>query len=155
MSYWVALEFREPFSKRIDADPPWNNFLAMFLLFTGTMLATWMLFRTVSRTIDAWQLRDFDRTLGAVLGFAKGMIYCILITMFAVALLGDSVKAQVVQSKSGFYIARFLDQSESVIPKEIHDVIGPHLQKLDNELRAADTDAQTTTAGSWLDPAQK
>ena len=37
-SYVVAYRFREPFSQSIQADPPWNRFLAMLILFIGTSL---------------------------------------------------------------------------------------------------------------------
>lgn len=137
VSYWVALKFRDPFSQQIKAEPPWNKFLAMFLLFVGTMLAIWIVFRMISNTIDKLKLRDFDRTLGALLGLAKGGILCILITMFAVTLLGDAWKSKIVHSKSGYYIAKFLDYSKTVIPPEFHEVVGPHLQRLEEEFRNA------------------
>ncbi|WP_417749545.1 CvpA family protein [Rosistilla oblonga] len=166
LSYWVAMRFREPFSQQIHAEPPWNMFLAMFILFTGTMIAIWILFRMLSRTIDRLRLRTFDHQLGGILGLAKGVIYCILITMFALSLLGDSVRTQIVQSRSGYYIAKLLSYSDKVIPAELQEIVGPYLDRLDEQLRA-DGNASTgpaqplpwgnneSTAGAIVDAVQQ
>ena len=141
ISYFVAYHFREPVSQSIQAEPPWNRFLAMLILYVGTSLVIWVAFRMVSRTIDRLKLREFDRQIGALFGFGKGALYCILITLFAVTLLGDSIRAKIVASTSGRYIAQILDRSESVIPPEIHGVVEPYLAKFDT--RFADPGAAT------------
>ena len=86
VSYFVAYRFREPFSESIQAEPPWNRFLAMLILFIGTALVIWVGFRMISKSIDRMKLREFDRQIGALFGLAKGGLYCILITLFAVTL---------------------------------------------------------------------
>ena len=131
VSYFVAYRFREPLSQSIQADPPWNRFLAMLILYVGCSLVIWVAFRMISQTIDRLRLKEFDRQVGALFGLAKGALYCILITLFAVTLLGDDVREAVVVSKSGRYIAQVLDRSESVIPAEIQEVIRPYLEKFD------------------------
>lgn len=135
LSYWVAYSFREPFSESIRAEPPWNRFLAMLILYVGTSLVIWVAFRMISQTIDRLKLREFDRQVGAVFGLAKGALYCILITLFAVTLLGDRSRQAIVESKSGRYISRVLDRSESVIPPEIHGVVQPYLDKFDQRMQ--------------------
>ncbi len=134
-SYLVAYHFREPLSQSIQADPPWNRFLAMLILYVGTSLVIWVAFRMVSQTIDRLKLKEFDRQVGSLFGLAKGALYCILITLFAVTLLGESIRTQVIESKSGRYIAQVLDRSESIIPAEIQEVVGPYLKKFDQRLR--------------------
>lgn len=135
VSYWVAYNFREPFSESIRAEPPWNRFLAMLILYVGTSLIVWVAFRMVSQTIDRLKLREFDRQVGAIFGLAKGALYCVLITLFAVTLMGDRTRESIVDSHSGRYISRVLDRSESVIPPEIHGVVQPYLDKFDQRFR--------------------
>ena len=135
VSYAVAYHFREPFSESIQAAPPWNRFLAMLILFVGTSLVIWIAFRMVSRTIDRLKLREFDRQVGAMFGLAKGALYCTLITLFAVTLLGDRTRETIVASRSGRYISRLLDRSEAVIPPEIHEVVQPYLEKFDRRFK--------------------
>ena len=141
----VAYNFREPFSQSIHAEPPWNRFLAMLILYVGTSLVVWVAFRMVSGTIDRFKLREFDRQIGAMFGLAKGALYCILITLFAVTLFGDSVREKIVGSKSGNYIASVLARSESVIPPEIQEVVQPYLDRF--EKRFNSNDSQDTPAG--------
>ncbi len=131
VSYIVAYKYREPFSESIQAEPPWNLFLAMLILYIGTSLIIWVVFRMVSGTIDRMKLREFDRQIGALFGLAKGALYCILITLFAVTLLGEGIGEKIVRSKSGNYISQVLDRSESVIPAEIHEVVQPYLDRFD------------------------
>ncbi len=137
VSYFVAYRFREPMSQSIQADPPWNRFLAMLILYVGTALVIWVLFRMVSQSIDKMKLKEFDRQVGALFGLAKGALYCTLITLFAVTLFGDRARELVVQSKSGRYISQVLDKSEAVIPEEVQQVIGPYLEKFDRQLHQA------------------
>ncbi len=141
VSYFVAYRFREPLSQSIQAEPPWNRFLAMLILFIGTSLVIWVGFRMVSNSIDRLKLREFDRQIGALFGLAKGALYCTLITLFAVTLMGDRIRTAIVDSKSGNFIARTLDRTESVIPPEIHEVIRPYLERFDQRFNNAEIGA--------------
>ncbi|RMF44201.1 MAG: CvpA family protein [Planctomycetota bacterium] len=134
VSYIVAYRYRMQVAEYIDADPPWNQFLAMLVLYVGTSFVIWVGFRMISGLIDRVRLKEFDRHLGAVFGFFKGLVYCLLITMFAVSLLGPKQQEAICQSRSGYYISLALDRSAGIMPREIHDVVGPYLAKLDEKL---------------------
>lgn len=144
VSYLVAFNFREQLGQSINAEPPWNRFLAMLILFVGTSLVIWVGFRMVSSTIDRLRLKEFDRQIGALFGLAKGALYCILVTLFAVTLLGDTVRGKIVDSKSGHYIASVLHRSEAVIPEEIQTVLQPYLDRFDEQFQN-----QARDTGDW------
>ncbi|MCA9269158.1 MAG: CvpA family protein [Planctomycetales bacterium] len=133
-SYLVAFQFRGPLAAQIKADPPWNVFLAMLLLYLGVSLVVWIGFRMVKETIDRVKLHEFDRHVGGVFGLAKGVVLCILITMFGVGLLGESEKQQIIHSNSGYYIAVLLDKSHGLLPAEMNDHLHPLLHTLDQSL---------------------
>ena len=135
VSYIVAYRFRYDVAEMIQAKPPWNQFLAMLILYVGTSFVIWVGFRLLSTSIDRVRLKEFDRHLGAAFGLAKGMVYCLLITMFATSLLGPKQQAAICHSRSGYYIAKALDNSVGILPKEIHDVVGPYLARLDDKLK--------------------
>jgi membrane protein required for colicin V production len=138
LSYFVARQFGQQLAARIEADPPWNVGVAMLALFLGTSLAVWIAFRLVSGAIDRLKLKEFDRQIGAMVGFVKGALLCIVITIFAVSLLGPVNREKVVNSKSGHYIALALDRAHAVMPKEVHDALHPYLHKLDDRLSPAE-----------------
>jgi membrane protein required for colicin V production len=160
LSYLVALRFRLPLASVITASPPWNIFLAMLILFLGTGLIVWIGFNLVSEFIERVKLKEFDRQLGALFGAAKGVLLCVLVTLFSVALLGDAQRQAICNSKSGYYIAVFLDRADLMIPRELHDVLAPYLENLDrtiphphagrnpSSLPTAWSDAQNAAAGS-------
>jgi membrane protein required for colicin V production len=134
LSYFVALRLRLPVAGLIDATPPWNMFLAMLILFLGTALFVWIGFNVVSDFIERVKLKEFDKQLGAVFGAAKGALLCVLITLFSVALLGDAQRQAICNSKSGYYIAVFLDRTGMMIPHELHGVLAPYLDRLDRSI---------------------
>jgi membrane protein required for colicin V production len=134
VSYFVALSFRAPLAQLINASPPWNAFLAMLILFLGTGLVVWVGFNLVSEAIEKVKLKEYDRQLGAMFGLAKGVLLCVLITLFSVALLSEPQRQQICNSKSGYYIALLLDRSDAVIPTELHEVLGPYIDKLDQSV---------------------
>ncbi|WP_231690939.1 CvpA family protein [Aureliella helgolandensis] len=134
VSYFVAYNFRLQVADMIQAAPPWNQFLAMLILYVGTSFVIWVGFRLFSSAIDRVRLREFDRHLGAGFGLAKGAVFCLLITMFAMSLLGPSQQTAICESRSGYYISYVLDRSIGILPKEIHDVVGPYLDGLDDKL---------------------
>lgn len=134
LSYFVALRFRGQLAAMITAAPPWNVFLSMLILFLGTGLIVWVGFNFVSELIERVKLKEFDRQLGALFGAAKGVLLCVLITLFSVALLSDSQRQAICNSRSGYYIAVLLDRADLVIPHELHGVLEPYLDQLDRSV---------------------
>ena len=133
VSYLVAVQFRDVLSERIDAEPPWNTFLAMLILYIGTSFVIWLVFQFVRGFIDRAKLREFDRQMGAIFGLAKGVLLCVIITLFAVTLSSDDQRQQIIDSRSGLYIAKLLDRADAVMPEELHDFLHPYLNRFDGQ----------------------
>jgi len=133
-SYLVAYRFRYAAAEWIPAAAPWNTFAAMLLLYVGTSLLIWITFHWVRDLIDQVKLTEFDHQIGALFGLAKGAILCMVITLFAVTLLGDKHREAIVNSRSGYYIAVLLDKSHAVMPAELTKVLEPYLHQLDQRL---------------------
>jgi membrane protein required for colicin V production len=133
LSYAVALRFSEQLAPRFGQQAPLNRFIAMFVLYLGTSVVIWVAFRIVKGFIDRVRLKEFDRQMGALFGAAKGVLWCVAITFFAVT-LSAKARTLVLQSRSGHYIAVLLDRAGPVMPKELHQVLDPYLNKLEQEL---------------------
>lgn len=134
LSYFVARQFAGQVAQQINAEPPWNIGAAMLGLYLGTSAAVWLAFRLISGAIDKAKLKSFDRQIGALVGLVKGALLCVVITIFAVSLLGPANRDQVVHSRSGHYIALALDRAPAVLPKEVERVIEPYLHKVEDQL---------------------
>jgi membrane protein required for colicin V production len=131
VSYFVAMQFRDVVAQKLNAAPPWNTFLAMLILYVATSFIIWVAFQLVRGAIDKAKLKEFDQQLGALFGFAKGVLLCVIITLFSVTLLGPDLRQQIIDSKSGLYIAQLLDRADAVMPEELHEYLHPYLSRLD------------------------
>jgi membrane protein required for colicin V production len=135
LSYFVALHFRQPVAaivaRSVEVKPPLDTFLAMLILFLGTSLIVWVVFNLVAEIIDKFKLKEFDHQVGALFGLAKGVLLCVIITLFAVTLAGEPQRQAVFQSRSGYYIARLLDKADAVMPGELNQVIDPLVRELE------------------------
>jgi membrane protein required for colicin V production len=134
VSYFVALKFADRIAPMLSQHAPWNKFLAMLLIYAGASLAIWLIYRAVGSAIDRVKLNEFDRQMGALVGFAKGVLICIAITFFAVTLLGQAQRDKIIASRSGRYIVQVLDKAGAVAPPEIKQVIGPYINKINERL---------------------
>ncbi len=148
VSYFVAYRFHNQLAVYIDVGQPWSKFLAMLILYLAASLVIWFLFRLVREFLDKAKLKEFDQHLGALFGGAKGVLLCVVITLFAVSLLSPQVSESIVHSNSGYFIARLLDRSVAMVPPELHEKLAPMLQKLDERfdgVRSDETDEFNTS----------
>ena len=150
-SYFIAYLFRNDVAKMINAEPPWNLFLAMLLLYFGSSLIIWMMFRLVSTSIDKVKLKDFDRQLGAGFGLIKGMALCMLITMFAMTLLGSAQQQRIANSRSGLYISRALANAGGILPTELKKVVGPYIDNVEQRLQQSQNGQMPPPSDGFLD----
>lgn len=134
VSYVVALRFADRVAPMVSEHEPWNRFVAMLIIYIATSFVIWMAFRIVAGAIDRVKLREFDRQMGALAGFAKGVLFCIAITFFAVTLLDQDRRERIIASRSGQTIVRVLDKADQVVPPGFHEVIGPYINKVEERL---------------------
>jgi membrane protein required for colicin V production len=134
VSYFAALKFADRIAPLVSEHAPWNKFVAMLLIYAAASLAIWMIYRVVGGAIDKVKLNEFDRQMGALVGFGKGVLFCIAITFFAVTILGQQQRDNILASRSGQYIVQVLDKADAVAPPEIKQVIGPYINKINERL---------------------
>lgn len=129
VSYFVSINFREQVAQFISAEEPWNRIAAMLILFLLTSLVIWTIYASVHKSLKKMELKGFDRQAGALLGAAKGVLLCMVITMFSVSLLGNQAHDAIHNSRSGRYIVRGITQLSAIVPEEIAEYTQPHVDK--------------------------
>jgi membrane protein required for colicin V production len=134
VSFFVAAKFRNQLAPMFGQQAPMNQFAAMLAIYAGSSFVIWMLFRFISGAIDKVKLQAFDKQMGAIFGFAKGVLMCVAITFFAVTLLPPAQGQAIVNSRSGHYIVAFLNRAETMVPPEYHQVIVPYLDKVEERI---------------------
>ena len=134
VSYIVAVNFREPVSRFIQAEEPWNRIGAMLVLFLGTSIVIWMIYARIKGTIKQMELKGFDRQAGALLGALKGALLAMVITIFSVSLLGKSTHDSIHTSKFGPYVISGITKLSAVVPGELYQYIRPHVDNFHQQL---------------------
>jgi membrane protein required for colicin V production len=130
----LSVQFSGVLAPYITDREPLNRFIAMLIIYLACSLVIWGIFRLVSNFIDRLKMREWDRQMGALVGFVKGGLLCIAITFFALSLTADDTRKMIMTSRSGYYIGYTIDRAQAVMPDEIHDVLHPYLDKLDQQL---------------------
>ncbi len=133
VSAGVAVHFSEPFTPYFGDSAPWNRCAAMLVLYVSTALGIWLLFRLVSGVIDRVQLKEFDRQMGGLFGAAKGLVWCFVITFFAVT-LSEFSRRHVLNSYSGHFAAEIIERARPLLPEEVLDFLGKHLDEMGGKL---------------------
>ena len=134
VSYFVALKFADRVAPMVSDQAPWNKYVAMLIVYAAASFAIWMIFRVVAWAIDRVRLNEFDRQMGALVGFAKGVLLCIAITFFAVTILDQQRGQQIASSRSGQYIVQLIGKADAVAPPELHKTIAPYLAEINRRL---------------------
>lgn len=133
VSLGVAIHFSPHIATVFGETEPWNRFIAMLVLFLGTSLLIWIIFRFVSGLIDRVRLKEFDRQAGALLGLIKGVLYCLVITFFAVT-LSENLRQYVLASYSGRYMAILIEKATPVLPEQVTYYLGQYIEEFDRKL---------------------
>jgi membrane protein required for colicin V production len=129
----VALKFSGLLAPSLSAEEPWNQFLAMGILFASTSLGVWIAFRFVAKAIDRVKLKEFDRQMGALFGAGKGVLYCLILTFFAVT-LSEGTRQRVLDSRSGYYATVLVQKGTPMMPEKVRSALAKYIQKLDEGL---------------------
>ncbi|MCA9082624.1 MAG: CvpA family protein [Planctomycetaceae bacterium] len=114
----------------INVEQPLKHWIAMFVLYLGFSLGSFVVARMLNSWLEQARFKDFDRHLGGLFGLLKGVVICLVITFFAVT-LSESLKATVLQSRTGYAACIILDNIEPLTPDYFHD----HLVKYREQLR--------------------
>lgn len=131
-SSFVALRFGGQLAPHFGNQAPWNHFAAMLACYVATSLAVWLVFRTISGAINAVHLSAFDHQLGFLLGLAKGVLLCVVITFFSVT-LAPAYRHQIVASRSGRIVATLIVRADTYLPKQLHDTVEPFVRQFEQQ----------------------
>lgn len=153
LSAGLAVHCSAPLAPWFSAREPWNRFLAMAVVYVVVAGTIWLLCRLISGIIDRLRLKEFDRQLGAIFGLAKGVLYCVIITFFAVT-LSETARQTVMQSRSGDLIARGIRNANPILPDDIREHLGKYIDELDEKLHAPPKEVKASPVSSMdLSPA--
>ncbi len=113
--------------------PPLNQLWAMIAIYAAVSLAVYLFMRSLRDSFDRLKLTEFDKHLGALLGFVKGGLIAIVIT---VGLISVSPQAReiILKSESSTIAARTVNTISPILPDTVNALIKPYVQHLNDQL---------------------
>jgi uncharacterized membrane protein required for colicin V production len=110
---------------------PLDRWVALAILYIVFSFGCFLLARGLRSAIEKVKFQDYDSHLGAIFGFVKGAVFCLVATFFAVTLWPQS-HPFILGSYSGLAAARLFDEIGPVVPAEYHKHLEASLEALRN-----------------------
>ncbi|MCR9200644.1 MAG: CvpA family protein [Planctomycetaceae bacterium] len=107
---------------QINVEQPLRHWIAMFILYLGFSLGSFLAARVMNSWLEKAEFKDFDRHLGGVLGLVKGVAFSMVLTFFALT-LSDTLKDVVLSSNSGRAACYILDTVKPITPEYFHEYL--------------------------------
>ena len=140
----------------IGVDPPLKQWLAMLAVYVGLCGLSFVVAGMLSSWMAKAKIIDFDRHLGGILGFVKGVVICMTVMFFAIT-MSPPMRSIVSQTYSGYAAAIILHNSRYLIPllpenavptvRNVIDNFNKSLQPRTDDLSGA-TPSEAGTFGS-------
>ncbi|MDR1963405.1 MAG: CvpA family protein [Planctomycetaceae bacterium] len=127
VSWVVASRFAFLIAPSIPAEEPWNKIGAMIVLFVMTLVAVRFTHSYLEKKIKDWHLAKWNRYLGGILGFVKGLLLCMVLTFFGV-MLSEATREIVFKSKSGNHLAQLIAKTGTFIPSDSCELLHQQLE---------------------------
>jgi len=127
-SWIIAVKFSPIIAPMISDEAPGNRLIAMLILFVAGYFAIWLIRGLLDDVIKAIRLKNVDRSLGALLGFAKGVLLCLIITFFLV-IFSPASRDFVLGSISGKYFATGVERISVLIPADVSEILSKNITK--------------------------
>ncbi|MFN9720454.1 MAG: CvpA family protein [Planctomycetota bacterium] len=99
----------------IGVAPPLKQWIAMLLVYVGLCLLSFIAAGMLSSWMEKAKVIDFDKHLGGVLGFVKGIVICLTAMFFAIT-MSEPMRQIVSKTYSGYAAATILHHSQYLIP---------------------------------------
>ncbi|MDR3197741.1 MAG: CvpA family protein [Planctomycetaceae bacterium] len=144
VSWIVASRFAFLFAPSIPAEEPWNKIGAMIILFILTLFAVRQAHRYLEKKIKDWHLAKWNRHLGGLLGFLKGVIVCMVLTFFGV-MLSEITRDVVFKSKSGNSLALLIEKTGTFIPPDSCELLRLQFERFNAKVNGNNVDGQETS----------
>ena len=132
----VATRFGSLVAPTIPVEAPWNQVLAMAVVFLITLVALRFATAALEKLIKHWHLAKLNTLLGGALGFVKGLLICMIITFFAV-MFSEASRIVVFNSVTGNSLVRLITQIGVFVPRDSYEFIHTQLAQFQNHIDQA------------------
>lgn len=117
----------------VHLDPPLNNWVVMIGAYLVFSLVSFSIARLLTEWLEKIKFGDFNRHLGAIFGFAKGVVIVLVLTFFSVT-VSERMHEVLQNSRTGPIAANIMYHLHPVMPEKLHDALARYINihKLDD-----------------------
>lgn len=130
LGYVVALPLSKQLAPWFGSEAPMNRYIALLVVYLAVSLSVYLLARSFKDYILKFQLHEYDRHLGSILGGVKGLLVCLFLTFFLVS-VSPASRESILQSHTGAVATVVMNQLHPVMPAGIHELLHPYIHTLD------------------------
>lgn len=116
----------------VQLPPPTNHWVVMFGAYLGFSLLSFSMARSIDKWIEKREMKEYNKHLGALFGFAKGVLICLVLTFFIVT-MSASARESLKHSRSGQAAAVIMDRLHPVMPDNLHNALAKYIHQLDSD----------------------
>lgn len=132
LGYVVAFPMAGSLAPWFGDSAPMNYLLALLVLYLSVALGVYLLARSLKEYIVKFKLEEYDKHLGALFGGVKGVLFCLAIIFFSVAISAQA-REYLENTHSGHAAAYIVDALHPIMPDELHDALEEHIHALDQD----------------------
>lgn len=117
----------------VKLEPPLNNWVVMIGAYLVFSFAAFAVARLLTEWLDKIRFGDFNRHLGALFGFVKGVVIVLVLTFFSVT-VSERMHEVLQNSRTGPIAANIMYHLHPVMPEKLHDSLARYINihKLDD-----------------------
>ena len=114
-------------------EPPQNRLYALVSIYIGVALVVYLMVRSFRAGLEKAKLTEFDRHIGALLGFLKGILLTLAATV-ALLIYSPPAREQILKSETRTIAAKIINAVYPILPQAMHQILGPYLKQVEGEL---------------------
>jgi uncharacterized membrane protein required for colicin V production len=132
LGYMVAMPMSVTMAQYFGP-PPLNRLFALVSIYILVSITVYLLVRSFRDGVDKAKLTEVDRHLGAIMGGVKGVLVTLVATCMLIIYF-PQMRDVILKSESSTIAAKMISQIYPLLPKAMHTILNPYLQKLDEQL---------------------
>lgn len=114
-------------------EPPQNRLYALVSIYIGVALIVYLLVRSFRAGLEKAKLTEFDRHIGALLGFLKGVLLTLSATV-VLLIYSPPAREQILKSETRTIAAKIINAVYPILPQAMHQILRPYLKQVEGEL---------------------
>lgn len=118
----------------VSLEEPLNDWVVLFGAYLVFTLISYVIAGRISDYLAKVKLKEFDSHLGAVFGFVKGVILCLIVT-FLIVTMSEDAREALKKSRSGIAAARIVKTVHpylDILPEKLVVALEKYIHLLDD-----------------------